>query len=408
MIATPSKNEIERLSRANCPEVELVNAASVEMTPMRWLWDGWLARGKLHICAGAPGTGKTTVALALAASITTAGRWPDGTRAPLGSVLIWSGEDDPADTLVPRLRAMGAETRRIDFIDCANEVIDGRLRRVAFDPSRHLDALAVRIASDPPVLLIVDPIVSAVSGDSHKNAEVRRALQPLVDIARLHGVAILGITHFSKGTQGRDPTERVTGSLAFGALARIVFVCSKTRDGDRVFMKAKANITIDEGGFEYDIEQCDVPDFPAVFASRVLWGAVVEGNARDVLAGAEAITDGSTTTRAAPEPTATDEAIDALREVLAPGPLTGREVIATMKSNGFSEKVIRLAREHIGLTVKRRGGGKAMRTYWSLPESPHSCPEEAFLPSVPDSDGRAGMDSEGMNGDPAAVDEEIY
>ena len=41
-------------------------------------------------------------------------------------------------------------------------------------------------------LLIVDPIVSAVAGDSHKNAEVRRGLQPLVDAGQKMGAAVLG------------------------------------------------------------------------------------------------------------------------------------------------------------------------------------------------------------------------
>ena len=58
---------------------------------------------------------------------------------------------------------------------------------------------------------------------STKNAEVRRGLQPLVDFAGETGCAVLGGTHFTKGTTGRDPTERVTGSLAFGALARLAF-----------------------------------------------------------------------------------------------------------------------------------------------------------------------------------------
>jgi putative DNA primase/helicase len=49
-------------------------------------------------------------------------------------------------------------------------------------------------------LLIVDPVVSAIAGDSHKNAEVRRGLQPLVDLAGSMHCALLGITHFSKGT----------------------------------------------------------------------------------------------------------------------------------------------------------------------------------------------------------------
>ena len=43
-----------------------------------WLWPNWLACGKLHLLAGAAGTGKTTIALSLAASLSRGGAWPDG------------------------------------------------------------------------------------------------------------------------------------------------------------------------------------------------------------------------------------------------------------------------------------------------------------------------------------------
>jgi crossover junction endodeoxyribonuclease RuvC len=69
------------------------------------LRDGWLAKGKLQLLAGQPGTGKTTLALALAAITSIGGVWPDGSRPAPGNVVIWSGEDDPRDTLVPRLIA---------------------------------------------------------------------------------------------------------------------------------------------------------------------------------------------------------------------------------------------------------------------------------------------------------------
>lgn len=376
--------------------IEILRADQVRLEPIRWLWDGYLARGKMHIIAGAPGTGKTTVALALAATLTTAGRWPDGTTAGTGNVLIWSGEDDPGDTLVPRLRAMDADLSRIAFIDGATEIVDGELRKVAFDPAKHLPALALRVAQEPPALVIIDPIVSAVAGDSHKNSETRRGLQPLVDLARLHDFALFGVTHFSKGTQGRDPTERVTGSLAFGALARMVFVATKTKEG-RVFMKSKSNIATDEGGFGYDIEQTQVPNYPDIFASRVLWGAAIEGNAREVLAEAEAEeqTDGGN------ESTETDEAIDALRDVLSEGEMVAKEVKATMRAAGYTDKVIRLARERLGVQTRREGFGKEMRSLWSLPpdpESAHSCPEDPFVPCPPNSETRARMDTEGTNG----------
>ncbi len=201
------------------PMVVLTPASSIVCRPIRWLWPGFTARGKLHILAGAPGTGKTTIALDLAATQSRGGRWPDGSLATVGNVLIWSGEDDAEDTIVPRLKAAGADLSRIHIIGDA--LIDDEPR--AFDPARDLAALEWQAAQVGDIaLLIADPVVSAVTGDSHKNTEVRRALQPVVELASRLDCAVLGISHFSKGTAGRDPTERVTGSVAFGAIARVV------------------------------------------------------------------------------------------------------------------------------------------------------------------------------------------
>ena len=76
--------------------VTLTRASDVKIRPIDWLWAGYLPRGMLTLLAGLPGCGKSTLALALAATITSAGRWPDGTpmRTP-GSVLVWSSEDAP-------------------------------------------------------------------------------------------------------------------------------------------------------------------------------------------------------------------------------------------------------------------------------------------------------------------------
>src|SRR5437867_3377615 len=58
-------------------ELSLVRGDSITPEPVSWIWDGWLAAGKFHVLAGQPGTGKTTLALAFAATITSGGRWPD-------------------------------------------------------------------------------------------------------------------------------------------------------------------------------------------------------------------------------------------------------------------------------------------------------------------------------------------
>jgi Bifunctional DNA primase/polymerase, N-terminal/AAA domain/Primase C terminal 2 (PriCT-2) len=83
----------------------LICAATITPEPISWLWPYWLARGKLHIIAGSPGSAKTTVILKIVAIISCGGRFPCGSKAPQGNVIIWSGEDTQKDTLVPRLKA---------------------------------------------------------------------------------------------------------------------------------------------------------------------------------------------------------------------------------------------------------------------------------------------------------------
>jgi hypothetical protein len=261
----------------------LTSAADLTPEPVQWLWNGWLAEGKLHILAGAPGTGKTTAAIDLAATVSRGGRWPDGTRAEPGGVLIASYEDDPADTIVPRLLAAGADMSRVHILE---GTWYGTERR-SFSAKDDAALLAEAIKAHDVRLVIMDPIISALgSFDSHKNAETRQALQPLADVARESSVALLGIAHFSKGTVGRDPLERVSGSLAFGAVSRVVMATAKviSEDGTNqgIFVRVKSNIGPNSGGFAYDLEQVEAA--PGIFASRTRWGEAVEGDARELLA----------------------------------------------------------------------------------------------------------------------------
>jgi len=353
--------------------VILTRASDLKITPIAWLWTHWLACGKVHLLAGAPGQGKTTIALSVAATVTTGGRWPDGSRSPVGSVLVWSGEDDPADTLAPRLKAMGADMDRVHFVTGAR--IDGE--QVAFDPARDMVQLAAAVKAIGDVrVLIVDPIVSAISGDSHKNTEVRRGLQPLVDLAADIGAAVIGITHLSKGTAGRDPTERVTGSIGFTAVVRLVWLAAKVRgeDGEdrRVLVRSKSNIGPDNGGFVYHLEQVEA--IPGVQASAVTWGEALEGSARELLAEAE--TEGD-----AAEGAAKADGIDeVLIRFIGRDTVPSEQIKARMKAEGFSDKQVRAARQRIGVVVKRSGFGKDLASYWKLPDAAaipsdaHSCP----------------------------------
>jgi predicted ATP-dependent serine protease len=87
--------------------------SDVTMQKVDWLWRGWLARGKLHVLGGQKGAGKSTIAFDLLAQMTCGGKFPDGSAAPLVDVLVWSGEDDIQDTILPRMVVAGADRDRI-------------------------------------------------------------------------------------------------------------------------------------------------------------------------------------------------------------------------------------------------------------------------------------------------------
>lgn len=343
--------------------VILTRASSIKIEPIRWLWQDWLARGKFHLLAGAPGQGKTTIALGMAAAVSSGGRWPDGSRCEAGGVLIWSGEDDPGDTLAPRLLAMGANLDRVHFIQSAR--IGGEL--LPFDPARDMPGLCAAAEAVGGVrLLVVDPVVSAIRDDSHKNAEVRRGLQPVVDLAAAMDCAAVGITHLSKGTSGRDPTERVIGSIAFSAVARVVLLAAKVKGDDggdrRILVRSKSNIGPDDGGFEYHVTQTEAA--PGIPASVVTWGKAIEGSARELLAEAEAEPDEART--------ASEAAEEFLRELLTvPTPTT--TIQAEAKAAGHSWATVRRAAD--SLQVSRKKGGMNGGWYWRLPEGAQKTPK---------------------------------
>ena len=399
--AAPKKADTQphagRAQNEHCAlTVNLIRGSDVTPEPVTWLWNGWLAAGKMHVLGGAPGTGKTTISMALASTVTIGGGWPDGSRSPMGNVVIWSGEDDPADTLIPRLSLSGADLSRVYFIA---DVREGNDRR-SFDPARDMEVLRRKLAEIGDVrLLIVDPIVSAIAGDSHKNAEVRRGLQPLADLAASMRCALLGITHFSKGTGGRDPVERLTGSLAFGALARVVLVAAKQQeegeDGRtvRLFIRAKSNIGPDDGGFEYNLHQSEMKTHPGIFSSSVLWGDPVEGAARELLATADATGDdgeGGTLT----------DAKSFLVEILGNGPMPAKAIKADAEGAGYSWATIKRAKKALGVMPYKSGMKSGWE--WGLPPKVLKIPEDAQQKEV-----STFANSEHLRTDPDTVEVEI-
>jgi hypothetical protein len=340
----------------------LLTGSEVDPVPISWQWKGYLAAGKFHLLAGPKGSKKSTIAMDLAARLSSGKPWLDGTPAPPpGDVLIWSGEDDFNDTLLPRFLAAGGDARRLHFI--SGMLDDGEERE--FDPATDTHALLEAARQFPDLrMVIVDSIVSAVAGDSHKNAETRRGLQPLVSFSRKKKCSLLGLTHFTKGTVGRDPVERVTGSLAFAAQARVVLVTARRESGDgkHRFLRAASNIGPDGGGFEYSSleEPLTGLDFGA---QRIRWGAPLTGTARELL---NAIEQPEEKERRAPR---RDMATVFLQTLLADGPVATNQVRAAAADAGIAWRTVERAVKDLGIIAARVGAlGDKGEWQWRLPD----------------------------------------
>ncbi len=173
-------------------------------------------------------------------------------------MLIWSSEDGYKDTILPRFIAAGGDKRRLYPVPKV-ETANGETR--PFDPAIDMGALMEAARELPNLMAVmIDPIVMASAADSRMNAETRRGLQPVIDLAEDCGAAIIGITHFTKNTQGKSLIERITGSLAYGALPRVVFGTVAKDDDDnapRRFIRIAWNIGPKGGGFEYTLTARD-------------------------------------------------------------------------------------------------------------------------------------------------------
>ncbi len=357
-----------------------------------WLWARRVAAGKLTLYVGDPEAGKSTLAVDLAAHVTTGRPFPDGAPCDRGDVLYCTLEDGLGDTIRPRLDAAGADVARVHSI---TGIMDDEGERL---PSLPLDLYHVEtvVRGLGVKLLILDPLKGYMEsgGNEWRDGDVRRVLSPLAHFAERTGVAVVAIVHLTKAT-GVQAAYRVSGSIAFLAAARSVLLAAPDPDdpdsGRRVFAPMKSSLCRRPPTLTYTLA---APDGSDDGPARVAWGGESAVTARQALA-AQA-DDGEDRSQ-------TDEAAAFLLDELADGEQKAADVQRLAKKAGISEKALRRGRERLGIRPRRVGFGRGGEWVWSLPAAPIDAPD----PSIDALDAHTPrMGNKGIYGGPRASMEE--
>ena len=258
-----------------------ISLSSVEAKATEWLWKNWLPLGKLVLFAGEGGTGKTNIAMSIASTISTGGSFPDGAKCEVPrKVLIYSSEDSVHDSIKPRIMSYNGDDSNIMVMQgCYDQ--HGRIKPFNLD---EIDKLYRYAEANPDLRLIIfDPIVSLLKKDMNQANYVRQTLEPLLMFAEKFNCTILCITHLSKAKRDISLLDRIIGSQAFTALARVVLATTKIQSsGECYFSKLKSNVDeLQNINLAYQIDTVLVGD--DIETSTTKWGEPIEGHIDDFL-----------------------------------------------------------------------------------------------------------------------------
>jgi hypothetical protein len=337
----------------SAPTVILTRALDITPEKIEWLWPGTIASGRVTGLVGYPGLGKSQVAMDLAATVSSGHGWPGGiTNERAGDVIVLAAEDDPADTIVPRLMAAGADRSHVHIVKA---VKDGAGGERSFNLASDLDRLEREKDLMHVRLVIIDPI-SAYLGSTrdkrinrNQGGDVRAIQDRLAAFAATHELAILSVAHLNKSS-GTKAITRIMGSFEFVAAPRAVFLVTEEAGTDRrLFLPVKNNLAPDRFGYAFRIEDRIVA--PDIKTSAVVWDH-------------DPVTITADEALAAAAKKRSSGAIEFLEQVLSDGPVDQTEIVRLGKEAGFTEKNLRTAREELGIKSTKEGFGAEGKWIW--------------------------------------------
>lgn len=346
------------------------------VTPVRvdWWWKPYIPKGRAVALDGDPGAGKSTLVVKIMAHLTSGTAFPhlyDYTPPPAActpqTVCLFTAEDDPADTILPRVLVNGGDPSRVHLIPGWTQT-DGTHGVVTM---QDLDLLGQVLEMHHPALLVFDPIQSFFGPhiDMNHANETRPVLDAVAALCKPYGCTPLYVRHIGK-TVREKALYAGLGSIDIAANMRSILFLGKDPDNAERRIVAQSKVSNARPGpslaflmtsMEHDIETD--AGLITVEAPRVDWDGRSALTANDLSAPAPAEKD---------DTSALDAAKDFVLEVLKAGPVLVQDIKAAAKDNGITWITVRRAKEQMSVRARKRQaeeqGYRAAPWEWYLAE----------------------------------------
>lgn len=232
------------------PREGYVMFSQIKREDITWFWHPYVPLGRTTMLGGDPGAGKSFIIMAIAAALSRGDSLPgekENVREPTVT-LILNAEDDPADTMRPRL-----ENLRADMTKIALSTEDIILDADGFETIRQM------VKDTGAKLLVIDPIVAFLGPKINMNNanEVRHVMKGLARLARNLNIAVLVIRHNRKSPAGATAGKAIyagNGSIDFTAATRSELAVTETKNGMKFMNQIKANSGPRGPSIQYSVE----------------------------------------------------------------------------------------------------------------------------------------------------------
>jgi hypothetical protein len=316
---------------------------------VEWLLPERIVLGGLAVIEGETSSGKSTLMAHLVSAVTTGKPWLGRPKTEPGSVLWLTGEEDFGSMIRPRLKAAGADERRIH-----TPSIDENGEPVRYYLPGCVTYLRQAILDLRLSVIILEPLSSFVGAETDLNSvtSVRAALDPVQRMALATHCTVIVTRGLRKDRTG-PRTSWGQGSAAIGDTARSILQidCPDQNKTGRVLRMAKVYGARRPSDVAYDIVSSK--EGPVMQCFRQL-------SSTESLE-AESVADvGERSVRA--------DARRMLRKMLSDGWVKSSIIMAAGADAGISPNTIRRAQAELNVVTRQTWDGSASYWEWGPPE----------------------------------------